>query len=115
MEIVEEKQPLSIKIPESSVNNHARLIMVRVEFISFGEVDTFNEKYHAEVKIKSKWFTDEKIEDSYDRTKYWYPKLFIVNAMHDVNEEINYTVTKVEDGKSLITEIRRAKGCFWER
>lgn len=34
--------------------------------------------------------------------------------MHDVKEEIKYTVTKLED-KVMITETRTAKGSFWER
>lgn len=88
----------------------AKLVWVRIEFCSFGDVDTVNEKYQAEVKIKSKWYHEEAI-DEYDKKKHWYPKLFIENALDSVKEEITYEVTKVED-KSMITEIRVAKGFF---
>lgn len=94
---------------------YAKLVWVRIEFIQFGEVDTFNEKYQAEVKIRAKWY-DEDI-DQYDRDKHWYPKLYIENAMHDVKEEVSYHVTRLdgEGGKVMVTETRVAKGSFWER
>jgi hypothetical protein len=97
----------------SSSSNYAKLIEVRIEFLTFGEVDTMNEKFQAEVRVRSRWYDDEDI-DIYDKTKHWYPKLFIENALHDVKEEISYQVDKLND-KSIITEIRIAKGSFWER
>lgn len=36
--------------------SYAKLVWVRIEFITFGEVDTLSEKYQAEVKIRSKWY-----------------------------------------------------------
>jgi hypothetical protein len=95
----------------SSAANYAKLIEVRIEFLSFGEVDTMNEKFQAEVKVRSRWYDDEDIE-IYDKSIHWYPKLFIENALHDVKEEISYQVDKLND-KSIITEIRIAKGSFW--
>lgn len=102
-----------LAIPGQNDSSYAKLVWVRIEFLTFGEVDTFNEKYQAEVKIRSKWYDEGDIEE-YDRDKHWYPKLYIENAMHDVKEEIKYTVTKLED-KVMITETRTAKGSFWER
>lgn len=50
---LEAQNPVYLKM--SSVNNYAKLVEVRIEFLSIGEVDTMNEKYEAEVKIKSRW------------------------------------------------------------
>ncbi len=93
------------------------IVWVRVNFENIGEVDTMNEKYHALVRIKCKWYHIDDTEDvyDYDPKKYWYPKLYIENALHDVKEEITYKVTKSENGRSLITETRVAKGSYWER
>ena len=40
----------------SDEGSYAKLVWVRIEFITFGEVDTLSEKYQAEVKIRSKWY-----------------------------------------------------------
>ena len=95
-------------IKMNNENNYAKLVVVIIEFISIGEVDTTNEKYDAEVKIISKWIDDEEI-DEYDKKKHWYPQLFIVNAFYDVKEDIQYRVDRFEN-KSIITETRIAKG-----
>ena len=95
-------------IKMNNENNYAKLVVVIIEFISIGEVDTTNEKYDAEVKIISKWIDDEEI-DEYDKKKHWYPQLFIVNAFYDVKEDILYHVDRFEN-KSIITETRIAKG-----
>ena len=97
----------------TSLNKYAKLVEVSIEFLSLGEIDTMNEKYEAEVRIKSRWYDDEEI-DEYDKSIHWYPKLFIVNALPDVKEDIRYRVERLQN-KSIITEIRIAKGKFWER
>ena len=61
-----------------SVNCYAKLVEVRIEFITLGEIDTMNEKFNAEVRIISRWYDDEDI-DEYDKKKHWSPKLFIEN------------------------------------
>ena len=94
----------------TSLNSFARVVQVRIEFMSLGEVDTMNEKYQAEIRIKSRWQDEEEI-DEYDKTKHWNPKLFIENALDNVREEITYSVTR-SDGKSTITETRISKGGF---
>lgn len=108
-----ESAVVGVGTTNSETANYAKLVWVRIEFITFGEVDTFNEKYQAEVKIRSKWY-DEGDIDEYDRDKHWNPKLYIENAMHDVKEEVKWSVTKLED-KVMVTETRTAKGSFWER
>ena len=95
------------------ITGYGKLVEVSIEFLSIGEIDIMNEIYDAEVKIKSRWYDDEDI-DEYDRDVHWYPKLFIVNAFPDIKEDIRYRVEKIQN-KSIITEIRIAKGKFWER
>jgi hypothetical protein len=91
-----------------------RVIKCRIEFLQIGEVDTMNERYQATVKIKAKWYEDEIITE-YDKNKYWNPKLFIENALHEkFYEEISYSVQK--DGKgTIVTQTMVSKGSFWER
>ena len=94
------------------VATYAKLVEVRIEFISIGEVDTMNEKFQAQVKVTSRWYDDEEI-DVYDKSKHWNPKLFIENAL-DIREEIDYYVDRFNN-KSIVTEVRYAKGSFWEK
>jgi hypothetical protein len=94
-------------------SKYIRLVQVSIEFLSIGEIDTIDEKFDAEVRIKSTWCENEDLE-VYDRNEHWYPKLFIANAMSDVVEEIKYNVARF-DSKSIITETRIARGNFWER
>ena len=114
-----EKLPLNEPNPPTYVemtniaNKYAKLVEVSIEFLSLGEIDTMSERYEAEVRIRSRWYDDEEI-DEYDKSIHWYPKLFIVNALPDVKEEIRYRVERLHE-KSIITEIRIAKGKFWER
>ena len=94
--------------------NYARVIQVRIEFVSIGEVDTYKEKYQAEIKVNSSWTDSEDLEE-YDPDVQWYPKLFVENAIYDkYYEDISYRLTKV-DGKTVVTETRICKGYFWEK
>ena len=111
--LIHEPSPPTYLEMTNIANKYAKLIEVSIEFLSLGEIDTMSERYEAEVRIRSRWYDDEEI-DEYDKTRHWYPKLFIVNALPDVKEEIRYRVERLND-KSIITEIRIAKGKFWER
>lgn len=110
--LVPQKPSAIIEMQNSK--SFAKLVWVSIEFLAIGEVDTMNEKYQAEVRIISKWYDDDGDITEYDKKNYWYPKLFIENALHDLKEECTYDVTKLDD-KSMITETRIAKGSFWER
>lgn len=76
-----------------------------------GEIDTINEKYHAEIRIESKWVENEDILE-YDRNRHWNPELFIENSFNELKEEINYELVK-QNGKTYVTEIRIAKGMLY--
>lgn len=89
--------------------SHLKLVEVRVEFITFGEVDTFNEQFKAHVLVRSRWFEDGQIEE-YDPKKDWNPKLFVDNAIPEkYYEEIRYKLQQMAD-RTEITEIRTCKG-----
>lgn len=106
--LMESTNPTFIKMNSTS---YAKLVEVRIEFVSIGEIDTMNEKYQAEFRIRARWYDDEEIFE-FDKRRHWYPKLFIENALNDVKEEFTYHVARVDD-KTIITETRIAKGSFW--
>ena len=91
-----------------------RYVQVLIQFLRIGEIDTMNEKYHAEIKIESKWVENEDIVE-YDpkNYKYWNPKLYIENALEDTKQQITYDV-QLENDKFIVTELRIVKGVFWE-
>lgn len=102
---------------EKAINSVVWPVQIRtsIEFLSIGEVDTLNEKFQAEVRIISKWFDNHTDKKKYNRKKDWSPKLFIENAMYDVKEKIKHKVVIIDTDLREITEIRIAKGNFWER
>ena len=94
--------------------NGARTVWVRIVYEGIGEVDTMNEKFNANVRIKCKWYHPDNEEfDTYDPKKHWYPKLYIENALENVKEDLYYKITRLDNGKRLITETRVAKGEFF--
>lgn len=96
-------------LPVHRSHPHLKLVEVRVEFITFGEVDTFNEQFKAHVLVRSRWFEDGHIEE-YDPKKDWNPKLFVDNAIPEkYYEEIRYKMQQQGD-RTEITEIRTCKG-----
>ena len=89
-----------------------KLVECRVEFITFGEVDTFNEQFKAHVLVRSRWLEDCIITE-YDPKKDWNPKLFVDNAIPEkYYEEIRYKLQQIGD-KTEITEIRTCKGDYF--
>ena len=90
-----------------------RRVEVFIKFIRIGEIDTINEKYHSEIRIESKWVDDEIIIE-YDKAKHWNPLLYIENSFKELKEEIQYNLN-IENGVTLVTEIRKFKADLWER
>lgn len=94
-----------------------RKVEVFFEFHNIGKIDTMNEKFQAEVLIKSKWEispdneVNEDIFHNYDANKHWNPRLYIENAVA-VRQDINYEASE-EDGHYFVTESRNVKGNFW--
>jgi hypothetical protein len=89
-----------------------RRVEVFIKFIRIGEIDTMNEKYHSEIRVESKWVDDEIIVE-YDKAKHWNPLLDIENSLKEL-KEIQYDLL-IENGVTLVTEIRKFKADLWER
>lgn len=92
-------------------------VQVSVVFLRFGEIDTLNEKFQAEVMVQSKWVDPDDKMTKYDPndTNIWNPKLFIENMISIAKPEIiEYNIVK-EEGKTVVIETRHANGVFWER
>ena len=96
-------------------NSNIKQLECRVEFVKIGQIDTREEYYGATVKIKTKWYENEIIK-KYDPEVHWNPKIYIENAIVDVNyfQDVSYEVAQV-DVRTEITETRKCKGRFWER
>ena len=82
---------------------------VFIKFIRVGEIDTLNEKYHAEIRVESKWKEDDPNLTEYNPENNWNPLLYIENSFKEPKQEILYEITNFNDF-SYITEIRRLKG-----
>ena len=52
-------------------------VEITVCFLSFGEIDTMNEKYQAEILIEAKWTLFQECDSHYDPKTDWNPKLYV--------------------------------------
>jgi hypothetical protein len=50
--LLSEQLALESKLTNDDKELYARVVQVRIEFVSIGEVDTYKEKYQAEIKVK---------------------------------------------------------------
>ena len=52
--LLSEQMALECKMlnEDKDKEHYARVVQVRIEFVSIGEVDTYKEKYQAEIKVK---------------------------------------------------------------
>lgn len=93
-----------------------KIVYIHFEFIQIGEVDIVNEKYNGQIRITSKWYEDELMQE-YDPKINWNPKLYIENSVYDkFDQKIEYEIKHVVDNnKTLIIETRLIHGVFWER
>ncbi len=108
---------MSLNLNDDPENNKncRYLIESRLEFVKIGFIDTAKEIFKAVIKIRTKWYEQKIIED-YDPKKHWNPKIYIENALANVNyfQDVIYK-TKQLGEITEITEIRTIKGEFWER
>ena len=86
----------------------AKCVKVSFEVLKIGEIDTMNEKYHAEYYIESKWLEINKIS-TYDPKINWTPELFIENAYQELKEKIDYEIQN-DDEACYVIEKRYVKG-----
>ena len=92
-----------------------KFIEISFEYIGIGEVNTKNENYQAELIIESTWKSDEVNIKEYDPEVDWNPNLFIYNVMKIKSENISYRIDQKNSSETYITEIRKVKGCFWDK
>ena len=102
----------------SKENINIKQLQCHVEFVKIGQIDTREEYYGATVKIKTKWYENGIIKN-YDPEVQWNPKIYIENAIVDVNyfQDASYEVAQDGD-RTEITETRKCKGfiekkCFF--
>lgn len=92
-----------------------KFVEVSFEYIGIGEVNTMHENYHAELIIESTWLSDDANIKEYDPEVDWNPNLFIYNVIKIKEENISYKINRASSSKCYITEIRKVKGCFWDK
>lgn len=89
-----------------------KTVEVVIEFYKLGEIDTLNEKYHAELYIEAKWVEPDTVLEKYDPDIHWNPKLYIENAIEEKYIETKYEIKNDSSNSCVITEIRHVKGNF---
>ena len=95
-------------------NEHITDVHIRVSFTKIYEIDTLNQRFHAEVLIESKWNDPNVTSSNYDlKNLEWKPELYIENVINDAKEEITYRIVQQQSGL-MVCEIRKVKGVFWE-
>ena len=99
-----------------STTSTKKIIRICVEFQWFGQIDTANEKFQCRIRIESKWYENELMQE-YDPKINWNPKLYIENSVYDkFDQKIEYEIKHaVGNNKTLIIETRLIHGVFWER
>ncbi|RMZ95185.1 gamma-aminobutyric acid receptor subunit rho-2-like [Brachionus plicatilis] len=90
-----------------------RDVHISVQFMRFGEINTINERYYAEILIESNWII-YKCTDKYSPVFDWNPKLYIENSINEPKEEITYELQKFYN-MTKVFEKRTVKGFFWEK
>ena len=83
-----------------------------------GDIDTLNERYHAEILFEASW--EEPIlkgfpSKNFDPSKHWTPELELMNGIGDLQDDITYTVHYNRQGIATVTEHHKLKGTLWER
>ena len=106
-------------------------VYIIINYTKILDIDTINQRFHAEVIIESKWFDPniKSINDQIDEKKIWKPDLFIENGLigREFREEITYRIlnelveVKTEESaemrqeqRFMICEIRKVTGMFHE-
>jgi hypothetical protein len=112
-----------------------KTVYIRLMFFRIGEIDTLNEKYHAQASVEARWVVDfEKLAanlspddqkhlidgKSVSLIKYaethWHPQLYVENAVGETKEQIRYSARKSrKDNEYYVCEHRDVKGFFWEK
>ena len=87
------------KLNKKSMGVHE--VHVQFEFVSLGEIDTMNERFHASIRIKSRWEIDEHT-NAYDAKRHWNPKLFVENT-NETKKKVSHKATSGTNGKKVLS------------
>ncbi len=82
----------------STIPSQFYMVEIRAVFLKIGDIDTLNEKFYAEVFIEAKW-VDFSLDASskYDPNIEWNPKLFVINSIGELKQEVWYNQYPIGD------------------
>lgn len=86
-----------------------KIVKIFVLIRKIGQIDTLNERFHAEFTIEAMWSSKEEINSEYDPSLHWNPKIHIENLFGNLEETIKYYVKKTSD-EIFVIEKRQIKG-----
>ena len=74
------------------------LVKVRAVFLKVGDIDTLNEKFMAEAFIEASWI-DSALdpETNYNAELHWNPKLYVLNCLGDLKQQIWYNQYSISE------------------
>ena len=95
---------------ETMQRDYKRIVSIGIQFDRFGEIDTMNEKYQADIKIVATW-EDDKMFDKYNEDIHWNPELSIENIITETKKTTKYAVEKnYRTNRTKVTQIQNIKG-----
>lgn len=94
-------------------------VHIRMGISKLYDIDTINQRFHAEVIVESKWHDASIIAtrgDHADLKSIWRPEIYFENALNEVSrEECSLKLVRDEESKRvMVSEIRKVKALFWE-
>ena len=105
-------------------------VYIVINYTKILDIDTLNQRFHAEAIIESKWFDPgiKTLNDTIDEKHIWKPDLYVENGLigKEYKEEIIYRIISenieifvnqnesVKETRFMICEIRKVIGIFHE-
>ena len=94
----------------SESENSLKAVYVAIQFDKFGQIDTLNETFQADVMIIASW-EDDKIGGNYDEFVDWNPNLYIENSIQERKKSQQFKLEKLnEKNTTKITQIIQISG-----
>ena len=103
------------KVQDASWTNTVD-VYVQVSFTKIYDIDTVSQRFQAEAIIETKWSDPSirSVDQTSDASKIWRPEIYIDNVIGDLKEDVYYR-TVMDGNDTMVCEIRRIKGLFWEK
>lgn len=91
-------------------------VFIRMGITKLYDIDTINQRFHAEVLVESKWHDPTIKSVRADVNSIWRPEIYFENALSDLSrEECSLKLVWDEENKRVMaSEIRKVKALFWE-